>query len=300
MKAQKLIFVIFTFALLNGCGNKSEKIYDSDSKLTGVLTESISPSTTEKVIQTKDKALISRDLIAPVLKDRMIIRTGTMNLETENFDESEKAIKDLAIRFSGYITNSGSSVNTSGKKQGTIEARIPSQNFDSFVSEAGKSGKVMSLNINGNDITEEYIDIDARCKTQKALEERLIKLLEEKTARLTDVVEVEEKLADVRSQIESMEGRMRFLKSQSDFSTLTVSIFEPSLLQTSTGGGFFYEIEEAFGKGLNGFTEVLSGLITFLVAFSPLFILGLLLYVILRKYFRNRKTKKEVVHAGII
>jgi major membrane immunogen (membrane-anchored lipoprotein) len=300
MKAQKLILVIFTFALLNGCGDKSEKIFDSDTKLSGITTESGLPSTTKKVVQDTKTKQVSLDLNVPVLKERMIIRTGTMNLETENFDESEKAIKDLASRFSGYITNSGSSVNTSGKKQGTIEARIPSQNYDSFVSEAGKSGKVMSVNINGNDITEEYIDIDARCKTQKALEERLIKLLEEKTARLTDVVEVEEKLADVRSQIESMEGRMRFLKSQSDFSTLTVSLFEPSLLQTSTGGGFFYEIEEAFGKGLNGFTEVLSGLITFIVAFSPVFIIGLLLYVTLRRYFRNRKIKKEVVQAGII
>ena len=106
------------------------------------------------------------------------------------------------------------------------------------------------------------------------------------------MVEVEEKLAGVRAQIESMEGRMRFLKSQSEFSTLTISLYEPSLLQTSTGGGFFYEIEEAFKKGLNGFTDVLTGLITFVIAFSPVLLIGSLIFLLIRKYFRNRKIKK--------
>ncbi|HMS34109.1 MAG TPA: DUF4349 domain-containing protein [Ignavibacteria bacterium] len=301
MKAKKSILLILAFALLSGCGNKSENTStDSDIKLSGTLSETRSPFTSEKIIQANDKKVITSDIITPVFKDRMIIRTGTMNLETENFTETVKTITELASGFNGYITNSGSSVNTSGKKQGTVEARIPSQNFDNFISEAGKTGKVMSLNINGDDITEEYIDTDARCKTQKALEERLIKLLEEKTAKLADVVEVEEKLADVRAQIESMEGRLRFLKSQSDYSTLTVSIFEPSLLQTSTGGGFFYEIEEAFGKGLNGFTEVLSGLITFIVSFSPVLILGIIIYLTLKKYFRNRKIKKTEIQTSAV
>ena len=292
MKAQKFILVILTFALLSGCGNKSGRSFDSDTKSSGIQSELSLPTITENKIETSPLKQISLDLTEPVFKDRMIIRKGTMSLETEKFDESEKAITGLAAGLNGYITNSGSSTNTSGKKQGTIEVRIPSKNFDAFISEAGKTGKVMSLNVTGNDITEEFIDIDARCKTQKALEDRLIKLLDEKAAKLTDVVEVEEKLAGVRAQIESMEGRMRFLKSQSEFSTLTISIFEPSLLQTSTGGGFFYEIEEAIKKGINGFTDVLTGLITFVIAFSPVLIIGSLMLLLIRKYIRNRKIKK--------
>jgi hypothetical protein len=292
MKAQNFILVILIFAFLSGCGNKSGRSFDSDTKSSGIQSELSLPTITENKIETSPLKQISLDLTEPVFKDRMIIRKGTMSLETEKFDESEKAITGLAAGLNGYITNSGSSTNTSGKKQGTIEARIPSKNFDAFISEAGKTGKVMSLNVTGNDITEEFIDIDARCKTQKALEDRLIKLLDEKAAKLTDVVEVEEKLAGVRAKIESMEGRMRYLKSQSEFSTLTISIFEPSLLQTSTGGGFFYEIEEAIKKGINGFTDVLTGLITFVIAFSPVLLIGSLMLLLIRKYIRNRKIKK--------
>lgn len=298
MKAQKLIPLIFLFTILSGCGNKSERSFDSDMKLSLPQSESGTLSSTGKVFQTQETNQNSQFLSLPFFKERMIIRTGTMNLETEDFDESLKSITELASRYRGYITNSGSSVNTSGKKQGTAEARIPAQNFDSFVSESGKTGKVMSVNINGNDITEEFIDIEARCKNQKALEERLINLLNLKTAVLTDVVEVEEKLAEVRAQIESMEGRMRFLKNQSEYSTLTISLFEPSLLQTSAGGGFLYELEEAFAKGLNGFTEVLSGLITFIVAFSPVLMIGILLSFLIKKYLRKRKLRRAEIQTS--
>ena len=62
----------------------------------------------------------------------------------------------------------------------------------------------------------------------------------------------------------------------------------------------FYEIQEAFGKALNGFTEVLPGLITFIVAFSPLLILGIIIYLSLKKYFRNRKIKKTEIQTSAV
>lgn len=292
MKTQKILLITLAIFTLSSCGTKSDNqtepgLQNSREMKLMDLTQTFGEvSTVSSANQTPSTQSI------PILKDRMIIRRGSMNLEIEKFDESEKIIMDETGRQNGYITNSSSSVNTSGKKQGVIEARIPSQNFDTFISNISKSGKVMSLNITGNDITEEYIDLEARHKAQKALEDRLIKLLQEKTAKLTDVVEVEQKLADVRTQIESMEGRMRYLKNQSDFSTLSISLFEPSMLQTSSGGGFFYEISEAFKKGLNGFTDVLTGLITFMIAFSPVLIFGLLIIFLIRKFVLKRKLKK--------
>lgn len=296
MKTQTILLLTFAIFTLNSCGNNSDNNQTNpglqnsrEMKLMDLTQPSGEVTNVSSANQTPS------NLNIPTLKDRMIVRRGSMNIEIENFDESEKNIMDETGRQNGYITNSSSSVNTSGKKQGVIEARIPSQNFDTFISNISISGKVMSLNVTGNDITEEYIDIEARHKTQKALEERLIKLLEEKTANLTDVVEVEQKLADVRAQTESMEGRMRYLKNQLDFSTLSISLFEPSLLQTSSGGGFFYEISEAFKEGLNGFTDVLTGLIRFMIAFSPVLIFGLLIFILIRRFVSKRKNKKQEV-----
>lgn len=222
---------------------------------------------------------------------RMIIRSGTMSIENDSFDETEAKAKEIAKNLGGFITNSTAQVNQSGKKQGTLTIRVQADKYDALLAEIAKTGKVMNQNITGRDVTEEYVDADARLKTQRELEARLLQLLSEKTANLTAVVEVEQKLASVRENIEKTEGRMRMLKDQASYSTVTLSIYEPAILNTSSGG-FFYELERGFEKGLTGFTAVISGLITFIVALSPILaILGLIVYVVIR-YIRKKKVAK--------
>lgn len=223
---------------------------------------------------------------------RMIIRSGTMSVEVDKYDDSEARIKQIVNSVNGYLTNSTSTLNANGKKQGTITIRVASSKFDELIGELSKTGKVMNQNISGKDVTEEYMDADARMKTQKELEARLLKLLAEKTASLTSVVEVEQKLAGVRENIERTEGRIRYLKDQASYSTIAVSIYEPSLLQTSSGGGFFYELGESVKKGLKGFTSVLSGIITIVIALSPILaISGLIIFFIVR-YIKKKKIAK--------
>ncbi len=222
---------------------------------------------------------------------RMIIRSGTMSIENDSFDETEAKAKEIAKNLGGFITNSTAQVNQSGKKQGTLTIRVQADKYDALLAELSKTGKVMNQNITGRDVTEEYVDAEARLKTQRELEARLLQLLSEKTANLTAVVEVEQKLASVRENIEKTEGRMRMLKDQASYSTITLSIYEPAILNTSSGG-FFYELERGFEKGLTGFTAVISGLITFIVALSPILaILGLIVYVVIR-YVRKKKVVK--------
>jgi Domain of unknown function (DUF4349) len=226
---------------------------------------------------------------------RMIIRSGTMSMEVDKYDETESKIKDIVKNFNGYLTNTTSKLNTDGKKQGSITIRVASENFDAMIADLSKIGKVMNQNISGKDVTEEYMDADARLKTQRELESRLLKLLEEKTAKLTDVVEVEQKLASVRENIEKTEGRMKYLKDQASYSTLTVSVYEPSMLVTSSGGGFFYELGEAVKKGLSGFTSVLAGLITVVIALLPLIIIALIVIYFVVRYFKKKKLAKAQV-----
>ena len=108
------------------------------------------------------------------------------------------------------------------------------------------------------------------------------------------MVEVEQKLAAVRENIEKTQGRMKYLKDQASYSTLAVSVYEPAMLQTSTGGGFFYELGQSVKKGLSGFTAVLSGIITFVIAFTPILFVFTLIGYIVRRYLRKRKLAKAV------
>jgi hypothetical protein len=304
MKISKLFFILAIVITLPfySCGKSSYEIptVNKNSGEQDVMT--ITPELEESMdkvqlkspskLTTMNDASIRQVSAAPEIVDRMIIKTGTMNLETEKYDESINQITDYVKKAGGFITNSNSSVNASGKKQGAVTIRIASDKYDAMIKDMSNFGKVLNSQINGNDVTSEYIDLQARMNTQTELEKRLLTLLSEKTAKLIDVVEVEEKLSDVREVIEKTQGRMKFLKNQTDFSTLTVSVYEPSLMTTSSGGGFFYEISRGFSKGLKGFTEILSGMITFSIALLPIIILLLILAYTSILIYKKSKTRR--------
>lgn len=306
-----LAFVLPFIVALNACQEqsdkqstnleqKSEENYKIDAPSTTKDYESAPVTGEQNMKSTNDK--ISDGTLKQVnyqqptentnVQDkRMIIRTGTMSVENENYDETENKVKEIAKNLGGYITNSTSQVNQSGKKQGSLTIRVQADKYDAMLAELAKTGKVMNQNITGRDVTEEYVDAEARQKTQRELEARLLQLLAEKTANLTAVVEVEQKLASVRENIEKTEGRMRMLKDQASFSTITLSIYEPAILNTSSGG-FFYELERGMEKGLTGFTAVLSGIITIIIALSPILVIfGLIIYITVR-IIRKRKAVK--------
>jgi hypothetical protein len=303
-----ITLIAFLTVSYSGCGNKdsqTQKQIQVNNESTLQEKDELSGKTsapyTMQVDMTKnqvseDKTLTEKDLYNTQDK-RMIIRSGTMSMEVDKYDETESKVKDIVKGFGGYVTNTSSTLNANGKKQGSVTLRVASDKFDAMIAEISKIGKVMNQNITGKDVTEEYMDADARLKTQKELESRLLNLLAEKTAKLTDVVEVEQKLSNVREVIERTQGRMRYLKDQASYSTLTISISEPGLLVISTGGGFFYEIGEAFSKGLKGFTSVLSGIITVLIALLPLIILAFIVIYFTIKYFKRRKTLKVQAEA---
>jgi len=300
-----LAFILPFVVALNACQQESDKTslnqdiqnYKTDSPTGTTDLESAPKSKDLTTGENKSDGTLKqinyqqpkKNTIKP--HGTLSIRTGTMSIENDSFDETELKAKEIAKNLGGFITNSTAQVNQSGKKQGTLTIRVQADKYDALLAELAKTGKVMSQNITGRDVTEEYVDAEARLKTQRELETRLLQLLAEKTANLTAVVEVEQKLANVRENIEKTEGRMRMLKDQASFSTITLSIYEPAILNTSSGG-FFYELERGFEKGLTGFTKVLAGIITFVIAMAPILaILGFIVYIVVR-IIKKRKVVK--------
>jgi hypothetical protein len=297
------IAAILILVLFSGCNkekpsdkNNSTPVPENTSGKTGKMEESEFQEQTLKKDSKNDAGI---NMLTTTLKEkeidvskRMVVKSGTLSLEVENFDESEKRVSEIAKNQSGFIANSNSAVNASGKKSGTIVIKVPVDKYDALINEISAAGKVATKNITSSDVTEEYIDLESRAKTQKELEQRLLKLLSEKTARLVDIVEVEEKLAAVRQKIESIEGKMKLLTTQASYSTLAVSIFEPTLLQTSSGGGFFYELGQGIKKGLNGMTQILSGLLAIIIALLPVIVFVALVIWIILKIVRRKAHAK--------
>jgi hypothetical protein len=129
------------------------------------------------------------------------------------------------------------------------------------------------------------VDLTARAANAHRLEDRLVELLRTRTGKLQDVLSVERELARVREEIERMEGRLRFLKTSAQLSTLSVNLYEPAPLVASHPGRSV--IGEAFKTAWRNFVGVVAGVIAALGFLVPVAILGWGGFIVARKYRRR-------------
>lgn len=157
----------------------------------------------------------------------MLIRTGSASIEVDRLDPAIVKVRQLATQLGGYVANSSITGGRDQVRSATLELKIPSARYDQAVGGLGGIGKVESVNTSVEDVGEEYVDVTARVANAKRLEDRLVGLLANRTARLADVLAVERELARVREEIERYEGRLRFLRTRAAVSSLSVTVHEP-------------------------------------------------------------------------
>ena len=97
-------------------------------------------------------------------------------------------------------------------------------------------------------MTEEYIDLEARIRTKKALEAQFLEIMKQ-ARKISDAMEVQTQLAEVRTEIERLEGRRRFLENQSALSTINITLHTPTPVVAAATRGFVYDLKAAFGDG---------------------------------------------------
>lgn len=158
-------------------------------------------------------------------EDRKIVKNGSISILVKNVDETAKQIYDKAISLGGYT--SGSNFYNSGKnesKAGYIRLRIPVDKVDEFI----KSVKVLAISvqnetINSNDVTSDFIDLQAIIKNLEVSETQLQGLMN-KAGKVSEVLEVQRELTNTRTQIEQLKGQLKYLEGSSALSDITVNI----------------------------------------------------------------------------
>jgi len=180
-----------------------------------------------------DSGSMAMEKIAPVeeaaaaedFPDRKLIKEGHIEFETQNIEATRKQIMDAVQQYKGYIS-ADNEYKSPGRISNTLSVRVPSAQFDNFLNDATKGVQHFdSKNINVQDVTEEFLDITARIKTKKELESRYLELL--KMAKsVSEMMEIERQLSDLRGQIESIEGRLKYLEKSVAFSTLNISFYK--------------------------------------------------------------------------
>ena len=198
----------------------------------------------------------------------MLIRQGNASVQVDSLEIAIARLREVARRVSGIVANTSMQGGKDELREASIELRIPSERFDDAVNGLAPLGKVESVNVSVADVGEEYVDVTARVANAKRLEQRLIDLLDKRTGRLSDVLGVERELARVREEIERYEGRLRYLRTRTSISTLTVNVHEPPPLVASRPGES--PIADAFKQAWRNFVSFVAGSIAIAGLLIPL------------------------------
>ncbi len=231
---------------------------------------------------------------------RVIIYSGDMALVVKDTREAVEAITSLANELGGYVA--GANIyQSSGVPRGTVTIRVPAEQYEETVTRLRQLAlRVESESANTQDVTEEFVDLEARKTNLEHTEAALQKLLDERqrVGQTSDILEVYRELTNIRGQIEQITGRMRYLANQAALSTITINLTPDVLYQPVSVAG--WEPQGVAKEALQALVAALQGLVNLLIwlviLVLPLLIILLLpvvvVVVVIRWWWRRRPAKK--------
>jgi hypothetical protein len=164
-------------------------------------------------------------VMAQPTPDRMLIQNAWVQVEAADPIAATVSLQQAVAESGGYVSNLQQSVDGLDRKSVTVTICVPISAFSTTMGMLESLGKVIEKRVSADDVTEEFVDVEARTRNLKATEERLRDHLT-RTGKLEDIVKVEGEITRVREQIERFEGRMRFLEHRVAYSTIQVTIQE--------------------------------------------------------------------------
>ncbi|WPE16346.1 DUF4349 domain-containing protein [Candidatus Thioglobus autotrophicus] len=235
-----LILLVF-LSTLNPLLNKAERVGGGDVSFP---SSAISAS----YISNYSKPLLSIIPAANAVEHGLVlIKTGNLFFSVKNYKKSYKSIIDSINKFDGYVVDESSY----GSNDVNLKIRVPANNFNQLfeilLKEADQERSIRK-SINTKDVTEEYMDVESRIKSKKLIEDRYLEILS-KATKVSELLEVEKYLGDIRTEIEQVEGRLKYLKNRSNFSTIDLKISEAQKYEKLKEDSLMAKIQDSFGMG---------------------------------------------------
>jgi hypothetical protein len=231
-------------------------------------------------------------------QQRLVIRTAEMSIVVSNTLEQINAISKLAAQYGGFVVQSGTSKVGNDALQGQITLRVDAKNFDAALSDIRRLAvDVQSENIRGEDVTAEFVDLEAQLKNLEAAEAQLNKIMEQ-AFNTEDVLNVYQQLTQIRGQIEQIKGRMKFLSQSAALSTINVNLIPDALAQPVEVGGWRLEgvakdAVEALIATLQGLASITVWFVIVILPVLVIFAIPVVLVIwLIRRALRNRKPVK--------
>jgi Domain of unknown function (DUF4349) len=295
MKTLSTLFLLAVILVQLGCSRSESGSANTENA--SLKAHSSNASVTDQAIQPVSLTAADSAETVTAAMDRKIIKNAELILEVVSPNDVQGAILSIAESNGGFVVTSETkqTENTDPAKRRLevkLIARVPATHFDSAVTAMEKLAiNVIHRSMSGNDVTEEFIDLEARIRTQKALELQFIQIMKQ-AGNISDAMDVQRQIAGVRTEIEKLEGRKRFLENRATLSTITVELRTPVVIAVSTSS-FGRNLRESVSQGVDVASTIVLGITHFFIVMIPIVVLiilplGLLVSIFVRRARRMR------------
>lgn len=305
MKRNLLMFISLLF-LLAGCSGGESSSEKSEMNNTGDAKSAEMENVSEDRVSFSEKGEQDRDAGKKsetenlegvseknTVAERMVIFNAEMDITVKNFENARNSLEEKAQSYNGYIVQSDSNRYDDEQQSGMMTFRIPQDHFHAFLNDAqGLSVQVNNRRVSGQDVTEEFVDLESRLKSKKAVEARLLEFMKD-SQKTEDLLKISSDLANVQEEIEQIAGRKKFLENQTAYSTVTISLQETLVAVPKIDNenlNTWQKIQKQFADNINILLAAGSGIIVFFVGNLPIIlIVGTIVAAII--YFVRKKNK---------
>lgn len=327
---QGMFLLLSLLLLLSGCGSANNadhasSAYDSSANSGGAETESSSMNMADSSSaeapssSAMDKAVtaaqepqslpsgsgIPSGSIADDLNKKLIYRANVV-MKVEEFSKAQAQIKDLVSLSGGYIVEFSESQSTY-EQGGNFVLKVPASGFSSFLEQLEQlKPESFQQSIQGQDVSEEYVDLESRLKVKEAVEARYLKFVGESKST-SDLVQFTNELERIQTEIEQIKGRMRYIDNNVSFSTIEIRVYQTDDNSLTKLSQDQKPLLKRAGNALQGSLEAISVILQWLVIFIsgalPVIVIGAVIFAIIwplrrrRARLRNEKIDSPLVEA---
>jgi len=250
------------------------------------VSEDKEDSSTDDVVEDEDEITKYEDIET----DRMIIHQAQLDVNVKNLDKTQLNIEEKVNKYKGYIVESNVYKDGDNHVRGHLTVRIPEKHFQTFLNDAEKEvAEVLERNVTGQDVTEQYVDLESRLTSKQAVEKRLLDFMKD-AKKTEDLLKISSDLATVQEEIEKITGKINYLENQTAYSTIHIYMYEKSVNIPGVDSDqleTWEKTKKQLATSLNFILMTGSGLIVFFIGNLPIFLIllfiGIIIYLPIKK-----------------
>ena len=293
-----LLSLALLAVLLTGCGSAGKSAASYDSAMVEYAVSDEAAMAPAEGAAMKNSAADTGSTQLP--QNRKWIVTVNLTAETDDLDALRSALDEKIAALNGYVEDQSvynGSIYDSGRRyrSANLTVRIPADSIDAFLQDVGGLANIVRQNKSIEDVTLSYVATESRLKALETEEARLLELLSQ-AENMTDLLEIEARLSEVRSELENYASQKRLYDNQIDYATIYIAIEEVQEYTPTEEPSLWERIRDGFKDNLEGVGEgLLDVLVWFIVSIPTLVVLAvvvLILVLIVRRIRRRRKAKK--------